>query len=135
MKKILRFFDKMEDRVRGYLSHFPIIYALIGGFAIVHFWRGVWHLADDWGMSSWDSLIVGVVIMLVTGLMVSFFIGDNIVITGLRKEKKLAEKTEEEIRIEEDQIEEIEQHIELIEKNIEEIKNHLSNVKSETPKE
>jgi hypothetical protein len=129
MKKALRFFDKMEDRVRSYLSHYPIIYALIGGFAIVHFWRGVWHLADDWGMTSWDSLIVSVVIMLVTGLMVSFFIGDNIVITGLRREKKLAEKTEEEIRIESDQIAEIEKHIILIEKNLDEIKLYINSYK------
>jgi low affinity Fe/Cu permease len=132
MKKTIRFFDKVEDKIRSFLSHYPIIYALIGGFAVVQFWRGVWHLSDDWGWASGTSLIVGVVVMLITGLLVSFFIGDNIVITGLRKEKKLAEKTEEEIRIEEDQIEEIERHIIQIEKNIDEIKDHISNVKEES---
>ena len=44
--KISRFFDKLEDRVRSWLSHQPILYALIGGIGIVLFWRGVWHTAD-----------------------------------------------------------------------------------------
>ena len=46
MKSIIKFFDKIEDKIRGKLSHYPIFYAFIGGVGIVIFWRGVWHTAD-----------------------------------------------------------------------------------------
>ena len=49
-RKIVRFFDKLEDKIRGRLSHHPIFYALVGGIGVVLFWRGVWHTADDVGL-------------------------------------------------------------------------------------
>ena len=42
--------------------------------------------------------------MLLIGLFVSFFIGDTILISGLKQEKKLTEKTEKEVAEEEVQI-------------------------------
>ena len=98
IKLIVRFFDKLEDKVRGRLSHKAIIYAFIGGVSTVLFWRGVWHLADDYGMSSWASLVVGAVILLLTGLFVAAFIGEQVILSGLKGEKKVADKTEDEVR-------------------------------------
>jgi len=111
--------DKLEDKVRGFLSHFPIVYAFIGGVGIVIFWRGVWHTADylmeyffaldsstsvinTSGLPWWDgplSILVGTVLLLVAGLFVTSFIGNEIILSGLKKEKKLAEKTEGEIEL------------------------------------
>lgn len=122
IKPIVRFFDKLEDHVRGFLSHYPIIYAIIGGYGVVHFWRGVWHQGDDLGMSATASLVFSIILLLMTGLLVSFFIGDNIVITGLRREKKLVEKTEEELEVEIGEMEHLKKHINAIEKSLEEIK-------------
>jgi len=122
IKSIIHFFDKLEDHVRGFLSHYPIIYAIIGGYGVVHFWRGVWHQGDDLGMSATASLIFSIILLLMTGLLVSFFIGDNIVITGLRREKKLVEKTEEELEVEIGEMEHLKKHISAIEKSLEEIK-------------
>jgi len=31
LEKILLFFDKLEDKTRRWLSHRPLLYALIGG--------------------------------------------------------------------------------------------------------
>lgn len=112
MRSIIRFFDKAEDRVRQRLSRYPIIYALFGGTGIVLFWRGVWHTFDfvigllfsvtfdqpvDLGdLPWWDgpvSFTLGIGILLMTGIFVSNFIGNEIIISGLRGEKKLAEKT------------------------------------------
>jgi hypothetical protein len=113
------FFDRLEDKTRGYLSHLPIAYGFAGGIGIVLFWRGVWHTADYFmmvlranrGASTidltnemwWDgplSFAVGSVILLITGLFVSSFIGNEIMMSGLRGEKKLSEKTENEVRTE-----------------------------------
>lgn len=95
---IVRFFDKLEDKVRGRLSHKPIFYALVGGIAHVLFWRGVWHLADDYGMGSWESFLIGAGALLITGLFVAAFIGEQVILSGLKGEKKLVDKTEEEVK-------------------------------------
>jgi len=118
IKKILRSFDKVEDRVRASLSRAPIIYALIGGVGIVLFWRGVWGLSEDWGMSNWQAVIVSLVIMLSTGLFVSFFIGDHFIIAGLKGEKKIIEKTKEEILSEQSDIRQVLTRLEILEKKI-----------------
>ncbi len=94
---MLKFFDKLEDKVRGFLSHKPLLYALIGGASHVLFWRGVWHLADDYGLGSLESLLIGAGALMVTGLIVASFIGDQIIISGIRHEKKVTEKTETEV--------------------------------------
>ena len=98
--KIINFFDKLEDKVRSKLSHYPIIYALIGGVGIVLFWRGVWYVADDMSLGSWASIIISIILLLMTGLFVSFFIGHYIIFSGLKQEKKIEEKEEDEIRAE-----------------------------------
>lgn len=119
-KAIYHFFDKLEDHVRGWFSHYPILYAIVGGAGVVLFWRGVWHTADyimfmisaksmeltsidlNYGLW-WDgplSLILGTVILLMTGVFVSNFIGNEILISGLKGDKKIAEKTEKEVETE-----------------------------------
>jgi len=125
MNKIVRFFDKLEDRIRGFLSHYPMLYAMVGGVAVVLFWRGVWELADDFEISAFWSLFVSVLIMMGTGVFVSFFIRDRIILTGLKREKKLAEKTEDEVKEEEMLLVNLSRRLENIEKSIDLIKQKL----------
>ncbi len=122
--KIIKFFDKFEDKVRASLSKHPILYALLGGVAIVLFWRGVWMIADQLPfMTGPVSVAISISILLGSGLFVSFFIGDRIILSGLRGEKKLAEKTEEEVKSEENIMKDIEIKLDRIERNLEEL-NH-----------
>jgi hypothetical protein len=130
-KKVIKFFDKFEDKVRAHLSRSPILYTFIGGIAIVLFWRGVWHTADilqaRGGWLSWifyepTNLIIVVIILLATGLFVSYFIGDTILISGLRQEKKAADKTEKEVKEEEVEILQLSSTIKEIKKEVDEIK-------------
>jgi hypothetical protein len=97
-KAIYKYFDKLEDRIRRRLTHFPLIYAFIGSIGIVSIWRGIWVISDNWNLSGFESLFWGVLITMLTGLFVSFFIGENIIISGLNREKRTDEKTEEEIK-------------------------------------
>src|SRR3989344_3339526 len=94
-KKVVRFFDKLEDKIRAKLSHTPIFYGFLGGIGVVLFWRGVWHIADDINLSSIVSIITGSIILLLTGVFVSAFVGNRLIISGLIGEKKLAERAEE----------------------------------------
>ena len=117
-KLFYKFFDKLEDKIRAKLTHYPLIYAFIGSIGIVSIWRGIWHISDDWGMSGFTSLLVGILITVSTGLFVSFFIGENIIISGINKEKRIDEKTEEEIKEEKTVLAEIEKDIKKIEEII-----------------
>lgn len=135
---LYKFFDKVEDKVRGKLSHWPLVYGFVGGIGVVLFWRGVWHIADYYSAIFFDtnpdptidlgrfpdgliSLIAGSILLLVTGLFVSNFIGNEIIISGLRGEKKLAEKTEAEVKTETGAIGEIREKLENISKQIEQM--------------
>ncbi len=124
MQKIIHFFDKLEDHVRTRLSHRSILYAFVGGIAVVLFWRGVWHTADlfPW-LDGPVSILIGATTLLMTGLFVSSFIGDRILISGLKHEKKLTEKTEEEVGIESGMIDHIHEEVKAIRKIVEELQN------------
>ena len=136
-KNIINFFDRLEDRTRARL---PIIYALIGGIGVVLFWRGVWHTTDfltEYALGEANitlfsivdgplSFVLGTIILLVTGVYVSAFIGNRLIITGLSGEKKLAEKTVDEIQSEEDEIKRIQSTLQKVEKEIEIIEKEIS---------
>ena len=122
---ILRFFDKLEDKMRAKLSRLPIIYALLGGVGVVLFWRGVWHTADDYGLHPIMSIILGSLILLIIGAFVTTFIGNRLIVTGLYGEKKLAEKTKEEIETEENQIKKLQKTVERVEKEVNKIESKI----------
>jgi uncharacterized membrane protein len=131
IKRVITFFDKLEDNIRGHLSRYPILYTLIGSVAIVLFWRGVWHTADilqaKGGVLGWifyepTNLIIVVIILLATGLFVSYFIGDTILLSGIKNEKKTTDRTEKEVREEEAEIAALRSTIKEMKKEVDEIK-------------
>ncbi len=142
-------FKKLEKKARTSLSHHPIVYAVIGSFGVVLFWRGIWHTTDfistivlAWQGGSptvdlnqvWDGLLSGAIgfsLLLSTGLFVSDFIGSEIISTALKEEEKMTGKTESEVKTELQRItqiekkmaevsEHIDQHLERIEKKLKE---------------
>ncbi len=132
-KKLYHYFDKLEDRIRAYLSRSPILYAFIAGISIVLFWRGVWRIGDfleEQGgilgalFSGPGSVIMTVIVMLATGLFISFFVGDLIILSGLKHEKKVAEKTEADVAKEEEKLR-------LIEKTLNEVREEVHHLHEE----
>lgn len=126
-KKVFTFFDKLEDVVRNRLSGYPITYAFLGGSGVILFWRGIWHVADYLEentmlgsiiFSDFGSMILGMVMLLISGLFVSVFIGDSILISGLKNEKKITEKTSDEIETEIDMIQDIDKKVSHLENDI-----------------
>ncbi len=135
LKKLINFFDKLEDKVRIRLSHYPILYALVGAVGIVLVWKGVWESAEHFPILYGPaSILLGTAILLVTGLMVSFFIGDTIIISGFKKEKKLVEKTEKEmLDATKNQTEILTAEIQHIHRDLEEIKKDMAEEAEEKP--
>jgi len=143
IRKVIDFFDKLEDVIRGHLSRYPIAYTLIGGVAIVLFWRGVWHTADILeGQGGWIgwlfyepiSLVIVTIVLLATGLFVSYFIGDTILISGLKGDKKLAEKTEKDVKEEEEKIVGLRTTIKDMKKEVDEIKDFVEHIEADRKK-
>lgn len=130
IKNIVKFFDKLENKVRGKLSHYPILYAFIGGVGVVLFWRGVWHTADDMNVDSIVSLVIGSVMLLITGIFVSAFVGSKLIISGLIGEKKLEEKEEEELQTEEMQLRNLQNTLNRVEKKISELEEEVEEEKN-----
>ena len=129
--RMVNFFDKLEDTVRGHLSHYPVIYTIIGGVAIVLFWRGVWHTADilegqggvvGFIFSPVVNMVIVAVVLLMTGLFVSYFIGDTILMSGIKGEKKIADRTQKDVKEEEQKIGELRSTIKEMKKEVDEIK-------------
>ena len=124
--KIFVFFDKLEDHIRGKLSRHPVAYSLIGGTALIVFWYGVDIIISS--VPFFNTLAGGVVLVVVSlcvllmiGILVSFFIGDTVIISGLRHEKKVVEKTEDEIKEEDIELHAAIKKINHIEKILEDI--------------
>jgi hypothetical protein len=102
--RIFKAFDKAEDYVRGHLSKHPLFYAFLGGVFVVLFWRGVWETADilatrnyflHWFLYGPNQIVFSTIVLMLMGLMVSVFVGEKIIISGLRHEKKVEDRTEE----------------------------------------
>ena len=120
--KLFKIFDRLEDKIRANLSRRPRTYALIGSIGIVLLWRGVWMIADDFGLSGLASAIFGIIILSSIGLFVSFFVGSEIIISGIKAEKRIDEKTEEEIKKES-------VSLKYIKSDLEEIKNKIDKIR------
>ena len=86
----------LEDKIRHWLSHWPILYALVGILGIVLIWRGIWHLADNVNLNSGLSIFIGAVILLLSGLLVAIAIGDEVLISAWRGRRKVTELSLEE---------------------------------------
>lgn len=115
MRPITKLFDKVEDNIRNFLSRYPIIYGTIAGVAVVSFWRGVWETSDLMRIPPQASLLGGFLVLLLIGILVTEFIGNRIIISGLRGEKKLEEKTLDEIEDEDKHLHNVEKRLERIE--------------------
>lgn len=133
-RTLIKFFDRIEDRVRSRLSHQAIFYAFVGGAATLLFWRGAWRTFDaienlggifGFLLSPVVSLILSIIILLMTGLFVSVFIGEMVIISGLRKEKKVFDKTESEIRGEGNLLVEIKSEMEKLTREMSDIKERI----------
>jgi hypothetical protein len=131
LKHFSKFFDRFEDRLRIHLSRTPITYSIIGGVFVVLFWRSVWHTADllEFRGGWWELLLSGPVsfliatgVLLATGLMVSTFIGDRIILSGLKKEKKFVDMTEAELMLETNMLNSLDKRVSELQKEIAEIK-------------
>ena len=141
MKTFFIFLKTAGKKFQRALRRHPLIYAFVGGVGIVLFWRGVWYLTDflvfailvprsqvttiDWtgGIDGGISLVLGVVLLLSTGLFVSEFLSGQVLMAEGREEEKLAKETEEDVKKESSELPSIEEGLQHIEEEIKNLKN------------
>ncbi|HRH26406.1 MAG TPA: hypothetical protein PLF31_02980 [Candidatus Paceibacterota bacterium] len=133
MRKIVRYFDRLEDEVRALLSRHLLTYSLIGGVGVVLFWRGVWETSDmlmrshvvfAWLFYPPIQVVLSIVMLMLTGLFVSVFIGDRIIISGIRHEKKLEENTKDLVKEEVVTLHHVREEIRALRKDLEVMHTH-----------
>jgi uncharacterized membrane protein len=62
----------MFKRISKFKTHHRILFSIVIGFSVVAFWRGAWGLMDvyvfpdNYELSSWASLILGIVVLYIT---------------------------------------------------------------------
>lgn len=62
----------MLKRINQMKSRHKIMFAIIIGFAVISFWRGVWGLMDIYlfpgsrELSLWSSVVIGILILALT---------------------------------------------------------------------
>lgn len=124
---------KLLTRFHIFLSHHSYLYALIAGIGIVLFWRGVWHTVDvfhlllnqyhltgslDLGNQPWWdgplSFVVGCMLLYATRAFISSFIGNELILSGLRTEKKMTREADTELKTEMGAITDIKEEINTI---------------------
>ena len=72
------------------------------------------------------SMLLSIAMLLAIGLFVSFFIGDTILISGLKKEKRLDEKVASEIKTELDILNNIQKRLNDIEEKLKTLKEKMN---------
>ena len=77
------------------------------------------------------NLVIVVMILLATGLFVSYFIGDSILLSGIKGQKKMTDKTEKEIREEEIGILELRDTVKDMKIEVEDLKNEVEVIHQE----
>lgn len=124
IQKAFALFKRLETRLRTKLSHHPILYTFIGGVAIVLFWKGVWDTADlfPFFLEGPVLILISFVVLLITGLFVSFFVGDRMILSNLASEERRARKTEETMETEEVTLEEVKSTLQHIDEEIHALK-------------
>jgi type I restriction-modification system DNA methylase subunit len=76
----------------------------------------------------WDgplSLLLGAVILLLIGVFVSNFIGNEIIISGLKGDKKMAEKTEAELKNEQRELSEAKKELDEIAARLKQVEKEI----------
>jgi hypothetical protein len=131
MKRFINFFDHVEDRVRSSLSKYPILYGIIGGITVVVFWRSVWVTTDEivsffperlHFLNGPVTFLLSTAILLATGLFVSFFVTDRVLLSGIKHEEKNVLKVEKEMKQERQILTVLSQKIDKIEHTVEDIR-------------
>ncbi len=132
------FFDKLEDNIRGVLVKHLFIYTFIGGTGVVLFWRGIWHMADVLEtvngfprvlFSPLGSTLLGIFILLSTGLFVSVFIGESVILSGIKREKRVIDKTSVDIDTEKAEVEKSMGMISDVEKEVKKLEGKVAKKK------
>ena len=127
-QNIYPFFDTFEDKTRAWLSRRPKLYAFIAGAAIVLLWRAIWHMADLFEAGGgWFgflftppvTLITSTIVLLGSGLFVSFFVGDAIIMSGLRRDKKFVDNAQQEMEKEQRELHHMERVLDRLETEVE----------------
>ena len=134
MKKIFRFFDLFEDKIRHGLSHWPILYAIVGIIGIVLAWRGIWHMADTINLGGLTSFILGIFILLSSGLLIAIAIGDEVLLSSFRGRRKITEVRLEETLTLAEKVDEIKKLLDRLEKKLENIKKEEREIEHEIEK-
>lgn len=92
MLKITKILLNTEERARKFFERLPFVQAFIAGAGAIIFWRGIWELLDEAGISPGLSVILGTLLLGGVGVFIQTFLGNTIIIKNVKQEEKLEKK-------------------------------------------
>ncbi len=135
-KKILNFFDGLENSIRFHFSRHPVPYSLVAGVFIVLFWKGIEDTAHMFPSLSGPVLIlISVPVLLLTGVFVSFFVTDGVILSGLRKEQRVVREAQVEIKEEQKEIKQEDVLLKKVAEKLDEIDREVHQIEARLDKQ
>lgn len=123
MLKITKILLNTEERARKFFERLPFVQAFIAGAGAIIFWRGIWELLDEAGISPELSVILGTLLLGGVGVFIQTFLGNTIIIQNAKKEerfeKKVISKFEGEVASEEVTLKQLADKIDALQAKIE----------------
>jgi hypothetical protein len=128
MKYITNLFLGIEHNAREFFERFPYIQAFTTGVGVVLFWRGIWGYMDKVKLDSILSIVLGSILLIITGLFLHTFVGNAIIIKHVETDqrtdiitKREMFKVEAEVHEEEITLSELSESIKNLEEKIDKL--------------
>jgi hypothetical protein len=92
---------------------------VISGIGIVMFYRGLWLVLDEYPFfTGWVTLVIATMLLMLSGVFVSQFVSNHVILSGIKRDKKMVEKVGEQLKTDTELTQEVLERVKRIEEKL-----------------